>query len=77
VNCVEVDGWTPLHIGNYLNKFILIKFLWFYFNKAAQNGHVNVVETLIKHGANKEAMTTSIGSTPLYIGNYINNFILI
>jgi len=19
VNCVEVDGWTPLHIGSYLN----------------------------------------------------------
>ena len=49
----------------------------FYFNLAAEYGHVNVVETLIKHGANKEAKETSIGATPLFIGNYLNQFILI
>ncbi len=49
----------------------------FYFNKAAEKGHINVVETLNKHGANKEAKETSIGATPLYIGNYLNLFILI
>ncbi len=46
-------------------------------NKAASNGHVNVVETLIKHGANIEAKGTSTGATPLYIGNYLEKFILI
>ncbi len=48
-----------------------------YFNKAALNGHVNVVETLNKHGANKEAKERSVGATPLYVGNYLNKFMLI
>ncbi len=66
-------GSTPLHIGNYLNKFILNIFSFFYLNKASQLGHANVVEILIKHGANREA-TTSTGATPLFIGIYLNKF---
>ncbi len=45
-------------------------------NEAASNGHVNVVETLIKLGANVNCVEVD-GWTPLYIGNYLEKFILI
>jgi hypothetical protein len=44
------------------------------FFSSAEKGHLNVVETLIKYGANKEAKEKSKGASPLYIGNYLNKF---
>ncbi len=45
------------------------------FKKAAQNGHVNVVETLINQGANVNSISIT-GLSPLHLGNNLNNFIL-
>ncbi len=28
-NCIEIDGWTPLHFCNYQNKYILINLNYF------------------------------------------------
>jgi ankyrin repeat protein len=40
-------------------------------NEAAGKGHVNAVETLIKHGANIE-QGNKYNATPLFIGNFLN-----
>ena len=45
---------------------------YFYFYKAAQQGHVDAIEVLLKRGANIEAKETSHGATPLYIGTNLN-----
>ncbi len=73
VNDLNREQQTPLYIGNNLNKIIFIFFSLFYLNKAAEKGHANVVEILIKHGAKREA-TTNTGATPLFIGIYLNKF---
>ena len=53
-----------------INLFSLINYIYFY--KAAQEGHVDAIEVLLKGGANIEAKETSIGATPLYIGTNLN-----
>ena len=53
-----------------INLFSLINY--FYFYKAAQEGHVDAIEVLLKGGANIEAKTTGIGATPLYAGTNLN-----
>ncbi len=65
---------TPLHFGNDVTKFVLFIMLML-FKKAALNGHVNLVETLIKLGANVDSINID-GCSPLHFGNNLNNFIL-
>ena len=64
------EGATPIHFGNYQNK-IYIHYINYFLNEAAGKGHVNVVETLIKHGANIE-QGNKYNATPLFIGNFLN-----
>ncbi len=44
--------------------------------KAAQNGHVNVVETLIKQGANVNSLNIN-GWSSLHFGYILNKLIFI
>jgi ankyrin repeat protein len=46
------------------------------FKKAAQNGHVNVVETLINQGANVNSININ-GWSPLHFGYNLDTLILI
>ena len=52
-----------------INLFSFINY--FYFYKAAEKGHVDAIEVLLKGGANIEAKETS-GATPLFIGTNLN-----
>jgi len=59
----------------YSNKFIYLHLKLFCIYQAAQCGHVNVIELLIKNGINKE-LEDKINATPLHIGNYLIKCIL-
>ncbi len=63
VNCVNVNDWTPLHIGSYLNKFIFILIEIFILLKLRKM----VTRMLMEHGANKEQKGKN-NATPLIIG---------
>ena len=66
---------VQLHSTQASTSLICFLFLIIFIFKAAQEGHVDAIELLLKRGANIEAKETSIGATPLHIGiNLINLF---
>ena len=74
INSTEEDAGVPFILVTIsINLFSIINY--FYFYKAAQNGHVDAIEVLLKRGANIEAKETNVGATPLYIGNNLNKYI--
>jgi ankyrin repeat protein len=70
VNSSNINGWSVLHLGNNLNKYIFILFELYYINEAVVKGHVNVVETLIKQGAKVNSINFN-GCSVLHLGIYL------
>ena len=63
-------GVPYIFVRTSINLFSLINYI--YFNKAAEKGHVDAIDVLLKGGANIEAKETSMGATPILIGTNLN-----
>ena len=53
----SLQASTPINLFSFI--------YYFYFYKAAEKGHVDAIEVLLKGGANIEAQRTSVGATEL------------